>query len=226
MNITHILVFMLLVRIATCIILIHKGETGNTDGRIELASYGSALVLKPLAFVVAAFSVREAIDSNINGKVLYYLVVSFRSLVFLIAVLVIARAVQVKYRVRFNERTSKVSTLLLVSSIIWLLPTTYKVVAIATFQSLNRPRFRLYFHILEVVFAVWPTFATLCIILTTHAKKHNGLSFEIQPFGIVSPPTQQIHLAGNYDAPQYVCQYRGPVGLGAAQPITSGRPAH
>ncbi|KAH7151737.1 hypothetical protein B0J13DRAFT_247421 [Dactylonectria estremocensis] len=233
MNITHIFIFVLLVRIATCIVLAHTGEMGNTDGRVELASYGSALVLKFLALAIAALSVREAAGPNMDANLLYYLVVSFRSFVCLIAVLVVGRAVQVKYRVRFNERITKVSTLLVVASGIWLLPTTYEVVEIFTFQSLNRPSFKLYFHILEVVLVVWPAFTTLCVILAIYIKKHDGLSSATQTFETVGPATQQMHWIGNYDAPQYVCQHRGPVSsgasyysAGAAQPIAVPPSAH
>lgn len=83
--------------------------------------------------------------------------------------------------------------------------TTYGVVTIATIE--RNGGYRPYHHITAVIFAFWPGFIALCIILAIGTKKQDGLWSTAQPSMMVNGGNQQMPWNYNYNAPQPVPQH-------------------
>ncbi|KAF7546828.1 hypothetical protein G7Z17_g8162 [Cylindrodendrum hubeiense] len=216
-NVTDVLILMILPRVAAGILIAHSGEPRYVDKLIKIGTYGAAVVLVPLAIASTALQIKyyysylyEDLDT------IYNLITAFRSLVFAAAVLIGARAVMVKYQTRSEKRVATVSTLLIVSSVFWLLRTTYGVVTIATIE--KNGNYRIYHNITEVVFAIWPAFIALCIILAIGTKKQDGLWSTAQAFTM---PNQQTPWNYNNNAtqplPQHIMQQYAQAGWYPAQ---------
>lgn len=121
--IADILVFLMLLRLGTGIVMVHVGKAGKLDKITKLASYGIASVL--LIIALAQFGLRlhfynevfaenrsstysatsKLIDQFNTSRQLDF---SFRVLVFVLAVAIVAQSVMVKMQTRSETRLSLV----------------------------------------------------------------------------------------------------------------------
>lgn len=199
--ITDILVFLMLLRLGTGIVMVHVGKAGKFDKITKLASYGIASVL--LSIALAQFGLRLHFYNEVfakNGSSTYsatnklidqfnasrHLDFSFRVLVFVLAIAIVAQSVMVKMQTRSETRLSLSSNIFIASAALWLLRTVYEMASMASALNLSDvrrdPYYKSYYDVLDVIFGVWPLFILLCLVFTLGSKKNNGLWSTEQPF--------------------------------------------
>ncbi|KAJ4190316.1 hypothetical protein NW755_005458 [Fusarium falciforme] len=199
-KIVDILVMIMLLRISTGIVIAQSGHAGPIGKILRLGSYafGSLLAILTIAVLglqirfVAAFYgdsfYRTDLD-EVPGEDAFnkarQIDFSFRVLVFVAALGIVARSVMVKMQPKAEKTLSWCSTMLIAMSVAWLLRTTYIMASIAAwsdFSNSRNDRYEFYYNILDVVFGVWPQFTVLCMVFALGTAKSNGLWSTPQPF--------------------------------------------
>ncbi|KAM5382532.1 hypothetical protein ACJZ2D_002536 [Fusarium nematophilum] len=204
--IVDILVMIILVRVASGITVAQTGKVDPLGSITRLASYGIAALLAILA--VAAFALRmryisgyyedygyltndDINDFWIKGRQIGF---SFRVLIFVVSLGVVARSVMVKLQPKSEKTLSWCSSLLVAASIVWLTRTIYNMASIAAWAELDEiynKTFEWYYIILDLVFAIWTQFTVLCLVFAIGTAKSNGLW---------SPPPHEEALGFNHQA--------------------------
>ncbi|KAH6982574.1 hypothetical protein EDB80DRAFT_248547 [Ilyonectria destructans] len=175
-HVTDVVILMTLTRVAAGIIMVQSGQLSKADKIIKVATYFAPVVLVPIALAIFGLVMKGSVEGTYGDRsYINHLNISFRSLVFVASVLVAGRTATVKYQTRSDPRVAQAATLLVVSSVLWLVRTTYTVIAIATFESLYAPDYKYYQYILKVVFGFWTAFIALHLILAIGTKMQNGL---------------------------------------------------
>ncbi|UPK97508.1 hypothetical protein LCI18_008443 [Fusarium solani-melongenae] len=199
-KIVDILVMIMLLRISTGIVIAQSGHAGPIGKILRLGSYafGSLLAILTIAVLglqirfLAAFygdSIYVGESDLAPGEDAYnkarQIDFSFRVLVFVAALGIVARSVMVKMQPKAEKTLSWCSTMLIAMSVAWLLRTTYTMASIAAWSDLSNSRrdsYEYYYNILDVVLGVWPQFTVLCMVFALGTAKSNGLWSTPQPF--------------------------------------------
>ncbi|KAM0421091.1 hypothetical protein ACHAPT_011162 [Fusarium lateritium] len=231
-KIVDILVMIMLLRISTGIITAQSGHAGPIGKILRLGSYGLGALLTILTVAVLGLQIRyvatyytdyySASLSNGGDEDAFYkgrqIDFSFRVLVFVAALGVVARAVMVKMQPNAERTLTWCSNMLIAMSVLWLLHTTYNMASIAAWANLSGDgpdKDEAYYNILDVVFGVWPQFAVLCMVFAVGTAKSNGLWSTQQPF-MVTQGNQQTAWGYSYNngpqptAPPMVHQQQQP----------------
>ncbi|KPM39591.1 hypothetical protein AK830_g6952 [Neonectria ditissima] len=222
-SITDILVFLILLRLSTGILIVQSGNPAKGDKILKLASYGIAALLAIL--VIAKFGLRihfnavindddvNLSDSDINKLEDQFnssrqIEFAFHVLTLVLAVAIVARSIMVKMQTRTEPRLGLSSNILIACAGLWLLRTVYAVAAMAASINLkdarNDPSYKNYFDITDVIFGIWPLFILLCLVFSLGRKRRNGLWSTEQPFMMVNPGGQQPSWGNGYNVAQNV----------------------
>ncbi|KAL6401073.1 hypothetical protein AUP68_16796 [Ilyonectria robusta] len=195
--ITDILIFIMLLRLSTGILFIQTGKPGKFDKIFKFRSYSIASVLAIIAivqfglrihfyntvFAKTPLSTKSVTDQFNSSRQLDF---SFRVLVFVLAIAIVAQSVIVKTKMRSELQVSSAANILVACAGLWLLRTVYGVASRAS--ALNRsdirydPFYKGYFSILDIIFGIWPLLILLCLVFRLGSKKKNGLWSTEQPF--------------------------------------------
>ncbi|KAI8721771.1 hypothetical protein NCS52_00319600 [Fusarium sp. LHS14.1] len=199
-KIVDILVMIMLLRISTGIVIAQSGHAGPIGKILRLGSYAFGALLAILAIATLGLYIRflaafygdsgeisgpeQAPGEDAYNKA-RQIDFSFRVLVFVAALGIVARSVMVKMQPKAEKTLSWCSTMLIAMSVAWLLRTTYCMASIAAwvnFANSRGDKYEYYFNILDVVFAAWPQFTILCMIFALGTAKAKGLWSTAQPF--------------------------------------------
>ncbi|KAF5006293.1 hypothetical protein FDECE_7324 [Fusarium decemcellulare] len=214
--ITDILVMIILLRVSTGIVIAQSGDAGLIGKILRFASYGLAVFLGALA--VAAFALRVQFivlfyDNNLytsassadkyeKGRQVAFV---FYVFVFLISLAIVARSIMVKVQPKAEKTLSTCSNILIAASVIWLLRTTFDMASLAAWTNLSDvlddPEYKVWYDIVTVIFAIYPQFIVLCLILAIGRMKKDGLWSTQQPF-MQTQGNQQTAWGYSYNAPQ------------------------
>ncbi|RSL92136.1 hypothetical protein CDV31_015295 [Fusarium ambrosium] len=214
-KIVDILVMIMLLRISTGIVIAQSGHAGPIGKILRLGSYAFGSLLAILTIAVLGLQIRfvatfygdgyYSSDFGTSGEDAYnkarQIDFSFRVLVFVAALGIVARSVMVKMQPKAEKTLSWCSTMLIAMSIAWLLRTTYNMASIAAWSDLEdgtNDRYESYYNILDVVFGVWPQFIVLCMVFALGTAKSNGLWSTPQPFN-APQGNQQTAWGYNYN---------------------------
>ncbi|KAF7561608.1 hypothetical protein G7046_g2498 [Stylonectria norvegica] len=219
---TDIFVLFVLLRISIGIIIVKNNAVDKLGKILKFASYGVAVALAALAITHFAITTRfynEFYDDRFfrtfytdddlvaNFTKARQVDFSFRVLVFVLALLVLARAVMIKLETKLEQRVATASTFLIACAVLWLLRTAYNMASIASYTNLadarKDPNYANRYEVLDAVLGVWPQFVLLVLAFTLGVKKSNGLWSTEQPFMMTNPLPgggEQTAWGYNYDA--------------------------
>ncbi|KAF4973516.1 hypothetical protein FSARC_213 [Fusarium sarcochroum] len=218
--ITDILVMIILLRISTGIVIAQSGHAGPIGKILRLGSYAIAVLLAALALAGFGLRIRfvyelfygDRYDGADSFEKSRQVIFSFSVLIFIISLGIVARAIMVKMQPKAEKTLSWCSTMLIATSVVWLLRTTFNMAAQAAWSNLSDvyddPEWKNYYHVLDVIFAIWPQFIVLCMVYAIGSARNNGIWSTPQPF--LAPQ-------GNQQTP-WGYSYNG------AQPPTAGPP--
>ncbi|KAJ4254457.1 hypothetical protein NW762_010055 [Fusarium torreyae] len=211
--ITDILVMIILLRISTGIVIAQSGHAGPIGKILRLASYAIAVLLAALALAGFGLRIRfvyelfygDRYDGADSFQQSRQIIFSFSVLVFIISLGIVARAVMVKMQPKAEKTLSWCSNMLIAASVVWLLRTTFNMASQAAWSDLsnvfNDPEWKDYYHILDVIFAIWPQFIVLCMVFAIGSAKNNGIWSTQQPF-LAPQGNQQTPWGYSYNGSQ------------------------
>ncbi|UZP37132.1 hypothetical protein NXS19_004948 [Fusarium pseudograminearum] len=163
--VTDILIAIILLRLSTAILTLYSGSAAGK--KLRHVSYAAAFAMSALALAFFGLLIRSIFD--------------IRVLIFVISLAVFVKAVMVKKQTKAGKNLTWDSTMLVVASVVWILHTSFAMASMAAWENFGnywsapRVEYKLYFHILEVVFGIWPQFVTLVLVYIMGRAKANGI---------------------------------------------------
>ncbi|KAF4345653.1 hypothetical protein FBEOM_310 [Fusarium beomiforme] len=191
--VTDILIMIILLRLGTGIVMVQTGRPDPMGKILRLVSYIAAAILLILALTTFGLRIRyiyEAFfhdieigaDAFTKSRQVGF---SFSVLVFIISLAIAARAIMVKIQSKSENPLPWCSTMLIATSVVWLLETTFIMASTAAWTNLSsvyRDReYKYAYYILEVVFGIWPQFVVLCMVFAIGRAKNSGLWSKQEP---------------------------------------------
>ncbi|QPC69529.1 hypothetical protein HYE68_000281 [Fusarium pseudograminearum] len=185
--VTDILIAIILLRLSTAILTLYSGSAAGK--KLRHVSYAAAFAMSALALAFFGLLIRSVFDirygdidigSDCFEKGLK-VELATRVLIFVISLAVFVKAVMVKKQTKADKNLTWASTMLVVASVVWLLHTSFAMASMAAWEnfgsywSMPRVEYKLCFHILEVVFGIWPQFVTLVLVYVMGRAKANGI---------------------------------------------------
>ncbi|KAH7125973.1 hypothetical protein EDB81DRAFT_202472 [Dactylonectria macrodidyma] len=204
LHVADVLILMTLTSIAAGILLVHSGRVTTLDKAITIATYVAAAILIPLAIAYMGLLLHSRIGwSYENTLHIVNLIIAFRSLIFVAAVVVLVRTAIIKHQTKQDLRVSKASTLLVAASAVWFVRVLYSIVAIATFEGLSG-YWQPYHNVTEAIFGYIPPFVVLFLVHFIGSQVQNGLWSA--PNAQQVPWNQNYNYNGAQPVPQHMVQ--------------------
>ncbi|KAF9762849.1 hypothetical protein IL306_003317 [Fusarium sp. DS 682] len=191
--VTDILIMIILLRLGSGIVMVQTGRPDPMGKILRLFSYIAAAILLILALTTFGLRIRFiyevyfhdveiGADAFIKARQIGF---SFSVLVFVISLAIAARAIMIKVQSKGENALPWCSIMLIATSLVWLLETTFIMASTAAWYNLSSAygdrEYKYAYYILEVVFGIWPQLVVLCMVFAIGRAKNSGLWSKQEP---------------------------------------------